>query len=151
MAAYPGMAAPPVFWPLLLFVDAGASAAAGLPAQGLAPIDAAIELMGGPDSDSALSPELLLLKGDLLAALEADDVTAPSASTSSYASALQVARRLGVRMSELRAATRLCRSASGAERDEREAELRSLLAAFSEGAGTADLIEAREALEASSP
>ena len=150
MAAYQGLVTPPVFWPMLLFIDAGASGAAGLPSQGLAPIDTAIELTGGTASDGVMVPELFLLRGDLLAALEAAGADVPSGSSTSYQAALELAGRLGVRMSELRAATRLCRSATGDQRGERVGALRSLLETFTEGSGTADLVEARAALEVAS-
>jgi predicted ATPase len=50
-------------------------------------------------------------------------------------------------MSELRAETRLCRAAPVDERDEHVRGLRSVLETYTEGFATADLIEAREALE----
>jgi predicted ATPase/class 3 adenylate cyclase len=146
MAAYQGLVTPPVFWPMLLSVDAGASRLAGLAAEGLPRIDAAIELMGGPESSSVLVPELLVLRGDIQAALGTTDVGGGPAE-SSYQDARESARRLGVRMSELRATTRLCASVPAVARDERIRDLRSVLDTFTEGFGTADLADAHEALE----
>jgi hypothetical protein len=43
---YHGLKAPPVFWPLLLYVQAGAYARSGRPAEGLGMIEDAIEIAG---------------------------------------------------------------------------------------------------------
>ena len=76
MDLYQELRSPPVFWPFLLFVDAGASHRAGRPADGLGPLDAAIEIMS-PGPGTTMLPELHLLKGDLLAALAAGDGERP--------------------------------------------------------------------------
>ena len=68
MDLYEELRSPPVFWPFLLFLDARASAQAGRPADGLGPLDAAIELLSPGDGASVL-PHLHILKGDILAAL----------------------------------------------------------------------------------
>ncbi|MFI5254970.1 MAG: ATP-binding protein [Candidatus Limnocylindrales bacterium] len=148
MANYQGLVTPPVFWPLLLSLDSGASGRAGLPAQGLGPINTAITLMGsGPDA--ILLPDLLLLKGDLLSDLAATGAEAPTEAASAYEQALERARHVGARMPELRATTRLCRLAPGGE--QRVRDLQMVLETFTEGFATADLIEARAVLaEASS-
>jgi predicted ATPase/class 3 adenylate cyclase len=142
LAAYQGMISPPIFWPLLLFLKAGASGVAGRPELGLPPIDEGIALLGGPDSRAMLLPELELLRGDLLMAADRSAETGVAA----YRSALQGARRIGVPMSELRALTRL--TTSGEERDRSlfADELRASLATFTEGFETADLRDAGAAL-----
>jgi predicted ATPase len=148
MAAYQGLAAPPVFWPLLQFVSAGANLVAGQPAGGLEPIEAAIEMTtsdGG--TGGILGAEMQLLRGDILAALEVEAV-AGSAAEAAYETALDISRAVGVRMSELRAATRLSRSAPPESRARRLHDLRSVYDTFTEGFTTADLLEAREALDA---
>ncbi len=148
MVAYQGLVAPPVFWPLLQFVSAGASLIGGRPADGLGPIETAIALTtsgGGPGS--ILAPEMRLLRGDILAAIEGG-AGAGSAAEAAYEAALEEARRLGVRMSELRAATRLARTAPPESRPRRHHDLRSVYDTFTEGFTTADLIEAREVLDA---
>jgi hypothetical protein len=148
MVAYQGLAAPPVFWPLLQFVSAGASLIGGRPADGLGPIETAIALTtsgGGPGS--ILAPEMRLLRGDILAAIEGG-ARAGSAAEAAYETALEEARRLDVRMSALRAATRLARSASADSRSRRLHDLRSIYDTFTEGFATDDLVEAREALDA---
>ena len=67
--------------------------------------------------------------------------------TGSYEAALDGARRLGARMSELRAATRLYGSAADDRRAARLHDLRSVYETFTEGFGTTDLAEARAALD----
>ena len=137
---YQGLVTPPVFWPMLLWLDAGASGAAGRPAEGLAPIGQAVELMG-PGSTGMLLAELELLRGDLIEA-----TGGPAKRRRTWREALASARRIGVAMSELRALTRLVRSASGEERAALAGELRTVLAGFEEGVETADLREAGAAL-----
>jgi len=145
MSAYQGLVAPPVFWPMLLFVQAGASGRAGQAAEGLEPIRTAIGLMGGAASPGILVSELYLVEGDLLSSIEG---AGAASAIEAYTTALAAARRLETRMSELRALTRLCRSAPAVERAGWSAELASVLATFTEGAATKDLIEAHEVLAA---
>jgi hypothetical protein len=141
---YHGLKTPPVFWPLLLFVQAGAYAQARRPAEGLPLIDEAIEI-AGHGSGTTLFPEFYLLKGDLLSGLaEADGGGAEPW----FQRAFNVAHNLGAKMPELRAAIRLCRL----WRDQGNAEeggrvLRALYETFTEGSTTADLTEARVLLE----
>lgn len=140
-ALYQDLRSPPVFWPLLLVLEAGACLGAGQPAAGLPAIDAAIEIMGS-GGGSTLGPELHLLKGDLLAALAAD-------AEPWYRRALDRAVALDARMTQLRAATRLARRHPAV--DDGGAELRTLTAiyeTFDEGLGIADLREARDLLDA---
>jgi hypothetical protein len=88
-----------------------------------------------------LLPEFFLVKGDLLAA--ADGVT-DHGPAPSYRRALESARAIDARMSQLRAATRLCRLPQDPADDERARRLlESLYATFTEGFTTADLTEAR--------
>ncbi len=143
---YQGIVTPPVFWPMLLFVYAAANRTAGRPADGLDPIGTAIGLMG---SDGGIMlPELELLKGDLLADLVATGVAVSSDPEASWRTARADARTCGARMSELRAATRLCRSVVDDPIDARVRDLESLLSTFTEGFATADLVEAQAALDA---
>jgi predicted ATPase/class 3 adenylate cyclase len=139
---YQGLKTPPVFWPLLLSVQAGAYSRSGRPADGLALIEEAIEIAG---SGLPLLPEFYLLKGDLLLVLpEADDESADAW----FQRAFDVAQGLDARMSQLRAAVRLCRLS----RDQGSAQqggrvLRAVYEAFTEGFDTIDLIEAKALLE----
>ena len=146
LADYQGIVTPPVFWPMLLFVDASANRLARRPADGLNPIGRAIGLMG---SDGGIMlPELELLQGDLLADVVATGVAVESDPEASWRAARTHAQTCGARMSQLRAATRLCRSVVGDPDDARVRDLDSLLSTFTEGFALADLIEAKAALEA---
>jgi hypothetical protein len=145
MADYQGIVTPPVFWPMLLFVDAAASGIAGRPADGLVPLGTAIELMG--TDGGVMLPELEILKGDLLAGLEASGAAVESSSESAWRAAVADARACGARMSVLRAATRLCRSVVADPDDPRVGDLASLLATLTEGFATADLVDAQAVLD----
>ena len=147
MDLYRGLRSPPVFWPLLLAIQAGACLDAGLPSDALAPLDAALEIMAGGDGTTLL-PELWLLKGDLLRAGAVPPGDADGDPALWYRKALERARALQAKTSELRAATRLCRLASGeAERSAAQRTLAALLAGFSAETDTHDLSEARALLD----
>ncbi|HEU0234888.1 MAG TPA: adenylate/guanylate cyclase domain-containing protein [Candidatus Limnocylindrales bacterium] len=148
MELYQELRSPPVFWPFLLFVAAGASHAAGRPADGLGPLDIAIEILS-PGSGATMLPELHVLKGDLLAAVAADEAAGRSDAEPWYRRALDRAIQLNARMTQLRAATRLgrLRVAEG-QPDAAERLLGPIYATFTEGFATADLVEARELLAA---
>jgi hypothetical protein len=151
MDLYQGLRSPPVFWPMLLFLDAGASHRAGRFAEGLAPIDAAIEFMS-PGAGTTLLPELYMLKGDLLTALGAEDDSAAPGAEHWYRLAFDRARDLEARMSQLRAATRLCRFWRGrAEAEPDVGMLATVYGTFTEGFATADLLEAHDLLAAPGP
>jgi predicted ATPase/class 3 adenylate cyclase len=148
MALYQGLRSPPVFWPMLLFLDAGASHAAGRAADGMLPLDTAIEMMSvGPGT--TLLPELQLLKGDLLAAPGTSDRSGRADAESWYRRAFDRAAELDARMTQLRAATRLgrLRHATG-EPEAVATTLDPVYATFTEGLATADLLEARDLLAA---
>jgi predicted ATPase/class 3 adenylate cyclase len=139
---YHGLKTPPVFWPLLLSVQAGAYARSGRPADGLGFIEEAIVIAG---SGLPLLPEFYLLKGDLLLALS--DGNGVSAEPW-FQRAFDVAQGLDARMPQLRAAVRLCRlwvDQGDGERGGRV--LRAVYETFTEGFETLDLIEARGLLE----
>jgi tetratricopeptide (TPR) repeat protein len=138
VALYQGMKTPPVFWPLVLYLRANASARAGRLEEGLALLDQAIEMQLA----GFLRPELLLLKGDLLLAAPDHD-----SAESWFQRAFDVAERQGLHMSQLRAATRLTRLRRAAGRDPDSADvLRSVYQTFTEGFDTADLADARALL-----
>src|SRR3954453_18160019 len=145
LAAYQGIVAPPVFVPMLQFMDAGSRGRAGRPAEALPLIDSAIAVMGGADSPAMTVPEMLVLRGDLLR-----DTGAGDAAVETWTQGVTAARRIEARMPELRALTRLA-AAAGARGAADGAvlvdELRAAYAWFTEGFETADLREAREVLE----
>ncbi|MDQ4028970.1 MAG: adenylate/guanylate cyclase domain-containing protein, partial [Actinomycetota bacterium] len=141
---YHGLKTPPVFWPLLLSIEARALAGSGRPRDGLARIDEAIEIASHA-SGTTLLPEFYLLRGDVLLALS-DGITERAEPW--FKHALDVARDVGARMPELRAAVRLCRL----WRDQGNVEdggrlLHAVYDSFTEGFATADLVEARGVLE----
>jgi predicted ATPase/class 3 adenylate cyclase len=139
MDLYRGLAAPPVFWPLLLSIQAGAHAEAGKVAEGLALINEALDT-AGRGQQGVLLPELNLLKGDLGAALPEAERTDPEPS---YRLAFNMAQRMDARMPQLRAAIRLCRISRDPDMaDQSRRTLRAIYATFTEGFTTADLVEA---------
>jgi predicted ATPase/class 3 adenylate cyclase len=141
---YQGLKTPPVFWPLLRALEAGAYALAGRVQEGLAMVDEALEI-AGRGSWTTMVPEFQLLKGDLLLALGQGDGADPEPW---FQRAFDVAQRLDARMSQLRAAVRLCRL--GQDRDGGGPDLqrlRGVYGTFTEGFTTADLTEARVLLE----
>jgi predicted ATPase/class 3 adenylate cyclase len=144
---YQGLTTPAVFWPLVLFVEAGAHARANQPARGLAALDEALAVEG-QGSGRTLVPEFCVLRGDLV--LLADAADRATAETW-YRQAFDVARELGVRMSELRAAMRLCRLQRGrGHTDVGVRALREVYETFTEGFATPDLTDARALLDSMS-
>jgi class 3 adenylate cyclase len=144
IALYQGLRTPPVFWPLILFVRAGACARSGRPAEGLGLIEEAIEI-AGEGSGLTLLPEFYSLKGNLMAAL-------PEANGSDaedwFLRAFNVAQELGARMPQLRAAIGLCHSQREGDDAQRASELLSAVyATFTEGFTIPDLIDAGHLLD----
>jgi hypothetical protein len=144
IAMYQGLRTPPVFWPLLLYVRAGACARSGRAAEGVALIDEAIDV-AGQGSGLTLLPEFQTQKGNLLLLLP--EVNGDGAEPW-FLRAFEGARELDARMPQLRAAIGLCR----AQRERGEAEQgRGLLddtyVTFTEGFTMPDLIDAAELLE----
>jgi tetratricopeptide (TPR) repeat protein len=142
---YRDLTTPPVFWPLILYVQAGANARSGNTADGLDLIDQALEFVqSGHSGRNPVLPELFMRKGDLLLALPHTN----GAADDWFQRAFDFARDVDARMLQLRAALRLCRL--GRERGEPEPgdrALRAVYETFAEGFTTADLIEARSLLE----
>jgi predicted ATPase len=140
---YQGLKAPPVFWPMLRSLEAGAYAQAGRAADGLAMIDEALEI-AGRGSGTTMLPEFQLLKGDLLLALPEGDSLDPEPW---FQQAFSIAQGLGARMSQLRAAVRLCRLQMDRDGGTSGTQLRAVYDTFTEGFTTAELTEARALLE----
>jgi predicted ATPase/class 3 adenylate cyclase len=140
---YHGLKTPPVFWPLILSVQAGAYARAGRPADGLPVIEEAIQIAG---SQLTILPEFHVLKGDLLLALPKGD---GGTAGSWYQRAFDGAQELDARMSQLRAAVRLARLwREQGELERGSRVLRALYETFTEGFATPDLVEANDLLTA---
>jgi predicted ATPase len=145
MALYQGLKTrPPVFWPLLLFIQAGACGLAGKPERGLALLDEAMEL-AAQNYGTGLSSDLWRSKGELLLAISPDN--APEAERW-FRQALEFAQEGEARMLELRAATSLCRLLRrGGQGDQGRRVLSSAYAKMTEGFETVDLQAANALLE----
>ena len=148
MSQYQELRSPPVFWPYLLYLDADASCGAGRHEEGLTAIDSAIAMVGGPPGNT-LEPDMLRLKGDLLAGSAATAGGSRTAAEPWYRRALERANELGVRSTPLPAATRLARLLFADDEPQAARDLlRPVYATREEGMSTADLREAKDLLEA---
>jgi predicted ATPase/class 3 adenylate cyclase len=141
IALYQERKTPPVFWPQLLAINAGAHALAGKVAEGLVLIDDALELAAMADTSTI--PDFSLLKGDLLTFSGAHDADVGYWFRQAY----DGAGSLGAKMTQLRAGIRLCRLWRSQGRSDADQLLRSVYDTFTEGFGFADLTEARELLD----
>jgi len=137
---YEGLRTPPVFWPMIRFMQAAAHVDAGTPEPGFELIDEALTLGG---TDGVLAPQFHIVRGDLWLLGPGADA---AAATASYERAFAVAESVGARMPQLRAAVRLARTAPEAERAGRIEALQAVQATFTEGQSTPDLLEAAELL-----
>jgi predicted ATPase len=146
--AYQNLKTPPVFWPMLLHLCAGAYGAASKPEVGLHMLDEAIQV--AESSAETFTSEFLLLKGALLEALSSDNAAEAIAL---YEQAILNAQEVRAPMLELRAAVALSRLWH--EQGDNEQARKVLSGAYSkmtEGFGTPDLKEASTLLtELSSP
>jgi hypothetical protein len=143
IAFYQGMKTPPVFWPLILFMRAGACAQSRRPDEGLGFLEEAIEI-ANQGSGMTLLPEFYSLKGDLLLLLH--DRSDDDAETW-FQRSFDVARDLDARMMQLRAAIGLCRAQQKRGDARHGSELLSAVhATFTEGFTAPDLIVAANLL-----
>jgi len=78
---YQGLRIPPVFWPMLRALEAGAYGQAGRVEEALVMVDEALEI-SGRGSGTTVLPEFQLLKGDLLLALGRATAPIPSPGSS---------------------------------------------------------------------
>jgi len=146
LARYEELRSPPIFWPFLLFLEARAYVQAGRPADGLRPLDTALKILAR-GSGASILPELFILKGDLLAGLEAADGGGMTAAEDWYRRAFDRAGVLDAQMARLRAATRLATIELDRGRPAAAAQtLRPTYDWFTEGLDTEDLRLARELL-----
>jgi predicted ATPase/class 3 adenylate cyclase len=139
IALYEGLKTPPIFWPLLLSVRARGFAIGGRPDDALPLVNEAIDMI--PEGDF-LYPDFMLLKGDLLVALDDAEAAEPL-----FQSGLEVARELGLRTPQLQAATRLTRLRRAAGKEAGTDVLRAIYRTFGDGFETRDLGEARAVLD----
>ncbi|HWO08426.1 MAG TPA: hypothetical protein VNN80_03070, partial [Polyangiaceae bacterium] len=134
IALYEGLNSPPVFWPLVLGLRARAHENAGNFDTALGYIHQAIEIAGEP---GATQVPLLVQKADLELALGDR-----AAARETLVSAVEVAARVGARMEQLLAATRLIRISGDDEKQVQLQILREAYEPFTEGFDTPPLIEA---------
>ena len=137
---YQGLRTPPVFWPMILFMQAAAYVDAGMPGPGFALIDEATQIGG---ADAMIAPLFHIVRGDLSMLGPEPDA---AAATASYERAFAVAAGYGARMPAApggRPARPDCRRA-GPCRPARDAP--RVHATFTEGQSTPDLVEAAELL-----
>jgi predicted ATPase/class 3 adenylate cyclase len=144
-ALYQGVKSPPVFWPAVLFMEAGACALAGKVEEGLTILDEVTGMTSGGYGGVMLVADTLSLKGDLFLA------SSPSNSNKAeacYQQAINIARPVEARMLELRAAIRLSRLWRDQGKADRAAQLLSgVYQTFNEGFAAADLMEAKALLD----
>jgi tetratricopeptide (TPR) repeat protein len=137
--AYRGLKTPPIFWPLLLHLCAGGYGAASKPEEGLTLLNEAIQTASG-SSGRTLSPEFLILKGELLLSLSSDNA---AEAESLYQQAVNTAREARTPMLELQAALRLSRLWQEQGKKEQARELLSeAYTKITEGFKTVDMKEA---------
>ncbi len=144
MTAYRRLKTPPVFWPMLLCLQAGAYGAAARPAEGLPLVNEAFQI-GSASPSRIFAPEVLGLKGDLLLALDSNNATEAE---SLFQLAVTIAQEMNTPMLELRAALKLSRLW---QRQSKTEQARSLLkdtyAKLTEGFAMADLVQAQALLK----
>ena len=140
---YTELNTPPVFWPILLILQAGTHIQSGQSKEGLALIDQALETIG-QESTSPLLPEILRIKGDVLMLVSPENHTAAE---SLFIKALDIAKRQETLMFELRTAMSLNRLWQQTDKMEKGQQiLREAYNKFTEGFTTVDLIEAKKML-----
>lgn len=143
MDAYRGLRTPPVFWPLLLYLCAGAYGAASRPEEGLDLMREAVELESAGSAKTLVS-EFLILQGELLLALSPANAAEAEAC---YQQAVDNTREVLAPMLELRAVLRLSRLWQEQGKTEQARELlREAYTKMTEGFTTADLKEAKALL-----
>ena len=146
LAWYRDLRTPPMFWPLIRFLQAGTYAQARKPAEGLALIEEAMQLAG---EDNMLAPLFLVLRADLQLLLPDPDL---DVAIGSCERAIEMASGMKERMPQLQAAMRLARIASSAQ--EREAWLeavRGVYVTFDEGFDAPDLADAANMIASPPP
>ena len=141
---YGELRSPPIFWPFLRFVQAGAYAGAGRWADGLRVTEESIGMLESGGSRASFLPEVWMLKGDLLLALASDPATGARDAEPWYRRAIDRSAELGGGKGLLRATTRLARlRVAGGDPQAAAALVEPVLAGFTEGLDTPDVRDAR--------
>jgi predicted ATPase len=144
MNTYQQLKTPPVFWPLLLCLQAGACGLAGRPGDGLTLLDEAVEIATQSPGPTLWS-EFFQLKGELLLALSTDNA---AEAESWLQRAVDTAAEVEAPMLQLRAALRLGRLwREQGKTDPARSLLSDAYERLTEGFSTADLREAKALLD----
>jgi predicted ATPase len=140
MDLYQVLSTPPVFWPLILYLQAEIYNQSGKPEQGLSLVNQIPENINS-GSGKMLLPEFFRLKGNLLLAHNPKNLIEAELWLQR---ALEIAQELQANMMELRVALSLCRFWREQDKEEQGHRLLDgVFKKFTEGFTTADLIEAR--------
>ncbi len=140
---YSELRTPPVFWPILLIIQAGTYIQSGQPEKGLALIDQALETIG-QGSPNPLLAEILRIKGDILILVSPEN---HNEAESLFIKSLDISRKQETLIFELHAAVSLNRLWQQTEKMEKGKQiLRQAYDKFTEGFTTVDLIEAKKML-----
>jgi tetratricopeptide (TPR) repeat protein len=143
MEVYQVLKSPPVFWPLLLYLCAGAYRTASRPEEGLALMKKAIAFETKGSAKTLIS-EFLILQGELLLAVSSANT---AQAESCYQQAVDAARAVHTPMLELRAALRLSRLwQEQGKTDQAQKLLSEAYAKMTEGFNLPDLKEAKALL-----
>ncbi len=144
MEVYRGLKTPPVFWPLLLGVQARAHGMAGRPQEGLALVNTALQ-MASSTSGMVFASDILGLKGELLLDLSSENAAEAEAL---FQQAVTIAQLAQAPMVELRAAIKLSRlwQQQGKIGNARIV-LQNAYAKMTEGFEMKDLVAARQLLQ----
>ena len=139
MKTYRALKTPPVFWPLLLHLCAGAYGTASKPEEGLSLMNAAIEAaMDG--TGKTLKSEFLISKGELLLAISSQNAAEAELL---YQEAVNNAQTVHAPLLELRAALKLSRLWQEQGKNEQARKVLSdAHTKITEGFATHDLLEA---------
>jgi predicted ATPase len=143
MDLYQVLNTPPVFWPLILYLQAEIYNQAGMPEQGLSLVNQIPEDLNS-GSGQTLLPEFFRLKGELLFASSPDNV---GEAELWFQRALKITQDLQANMMELRVTLSLYRLWREEGKNEQGYRLLSgVFEKFTEGFTTTDLMEAKELL-----
>jgi predicted ATPase len=144
LKTYQALKTPPIFFPLLLFLEAGAYGLAKRPQGGVEVLNRAINSMGEGSSQTYVA-QFFVLKGQLLLQISADNV---DEAESYFQRALNSALEIQAPMLELKAAMSLARLWHEQGKAEQGRDLLSrAYAKFTEGFTTPDLKEAQALLD----
>ena len=144
MEMYTELKTPPVFWPMLLVLQAGSLILAGQLRNALNIVNEALDILK-KETSNPLLPELFRLKGDILCIVSPDNTIEAE---SLFTGALEMAKKQESLIFELRAAMSLNRlwKLKG-KKSEGSIILQNTYNKFTEGFKTVDLQIARDLLE----